>query len=56
MRLLLVLGLVLFVVLYLVGAVLIAWTWWLSGRPRVESSGDPKIPRDVPEAPGTRAA
>jgi hypothetical protein len=56
MRLLLILGLVLFVVLYLVGAVLIAWTWWLSGRPVAKPSGDAKSPRDVPETPRTRAA
>jgi hypothetical protein len=55
MRLLLILGLVLFMILYVVGAVLIAWTWWLSGRPRVPSSGE-KIPSDVPESPRIRAA
>ncbi len=56
MRFLLILSLVLFIGLYLVGAALIAWTWWLSGRPRVQPSGDPKISSDVPEVSRTRAA
>jgi hypothetical protein len=56
MRFLLILGLVFFVVLYFIGAVLIAWTWWLSGRPLAQSPGDPKSPVDAPEAPRIRAA
>lgn len=56
MRFLLILGLVFFVVLYFVGALLIAWTWWLSGRPVAQPSGDEKSSGDVPETPRTRAA
>jgi hypothetical protein len=56
MRFLLILSLVFFVVLYLIGAVLIAWTWWLSGRPLTQPSGDRKRPGAVSQAPRTRAA
>jgi hypothetical protein len=56
MRFLLILGLGFFVVLYLYGAVLIAWNWWLSGRPVTQSPGDPKSRGEAPEAPRVRAA
>jgi hypothetical protein len=56
MRFLLILGLVFFVVLYFIGAVLIAWTWWLSGRSLTQPPDDSKSSGAVPEAPRTRAA
>ena len=54
MRLLLLLGLLLFGGFYVLGAALIARAWWLSGR--TSPSGEPKSPSHASEATRTRAA
>lgn len=56
MRLLLLLGLILFVGFYLLGAVLIARAWWLSGRSSTQASVEPTRPSYASDATRTRAA
>ncbi len=56
MRLVLLLSVVLFVVLYVLGAALMAWAWWLSARSAKQPLGEQASPGDVPEATRTRAA
>lgn len=56
MRLLFLLGLILFVGFYVLGAALIARAWWLSGRSSPQASVEPKNPSIVSEATRTRAA
>ena len=56
MRLFFLLGLILFVGFYVLGAGLIARAWWLSGRSSPQASIEPKSPSNVSEATRTRAA
>ncbi len=56
MRLFFLLGLILFVGFYVLGAALIARAWWLSGRSSPQASVEPKSPSTVSEATRTRAA
>jgi len=56
MRLLLLLGLILFIGFYVLGAVLIARAWWLSGRSSTQASVEPTSAGHPSEETRTRAA